>query len=279
MAASAGNGKLDDPLTLSSLGSERRIPHLETNTYIYQDGMRRSPLAQSDRYTKPLRSPTRLSVESLHQSIDRRLIDREIQLRESRGLGFIQDKLQDLDYEIERELGRSKVMEIEENVQRRQHVETRNRIRAIDETIDERTRAEHMKSLNSPARHSVQDGEGINHFSQGFSADMKKKRPKSRPKYEFLTDKYSKYNTKSPYAKSTFSHDVRSMENQAYTYQRTEARSRASSRGRPRSAHGKAEEEMDFLRKVLQLAELHAQRCPDLRIELSRIRRQFGQAD
>ncbi len=274
----------DDPLTLSSLTSERRIPHLETNSYIYQDGLRRPLQAQSDRYTRPLRSP-RLSVESLRESIDRKLVDRELELRESRGLATasLQGKLQDLDYEIERQLERSKVMEIEGNVQRRQQLDSRNRIRAIEETIEERTRAEHLKSAQSPARRTMHyDDALLEQMSNSVASENHKKRPKSRPKYEFLTDKYSKYNTKSPYAKSTFSHDVRSMENQAYTYQRSkasEARSRADSRTRPRSVHGRADEELDFLRKVLALAELHAQRCPDLRIELGRIRRQFGQTD
>ena len=271
----------DDPLTLSSLTSERRIPHLETNSYIYQDGLRRPLQAQSDRYARPLRSP-RLSVESLRESIDRKLVDRELELRDSRGLATasLQGKLQDLDYEIQRQMERSKVMEIEEKVQRRQHFESRDRIRAIDETIEERTRAEHIKSAQSPARRSLHYEDGLHdHLSNSVASENHKKRPKSRPKYEFLTDKYSKYNTKSPYAKSTFSHDVRSMENQAYTYQRSGEARRTGPRTRPRSVHGRADEELDFLRKVLALAELHAQRCPDLRIELSRIRRQFGQAD
>lgn len=276
----------DDPLTLSSLGSEKRIPHLETNSYIYQGAsLGYSPSLASDRYSRPLVSP-RLSHESLREAIDRRIVDKDLQYRSVREDDndpyTLEGKMQTLDSEIARQLERSRVRELEEKVARRQDAESRDRIRTIEQTIDERSRAESAKSLRSPARHSLPLEESTAAYE---SADVSRNRSKSTKrsgsKYEFINDKYSKFNTKSPYAKSTFSHDVRSMENKTYTFLRRSADPQPQSRpsSKAKSSRLRQEEELQFLRKVLALAEAHAKRCPDLRIELSRVRRQFGQAD
>ena len=276
----------DAPLTLSSLSSEKRIPHLETNAYIYQSSsLGLSPSLGSDRYSRPLVSP-KFSHESLKEAIDRRIVDKDLEYGGDRmeGEGTLQGRMQTLDMEIEQHLEHSRVREIEERVQRRQAAEAHDRIRTIEQTIDERSRAESLKSLHSPARRiavvPLDQSIGL-YSSEPRKRSKSAKRAKNDSKYEFINDKYSKFNTKSPYAKSTFSHDVRSMENKAYTYLRHSAdgQSRGSSKARQRTARGRGEDEVDFLRKVLMLAEAHAKRCPDLRIELNRVRREFGLAD
>lgn len=103
----------------------------------------------------------------------------------------------------------------------------------------------------------------------------------STPKYQHINNVYSKYNTKSPYAKSTFAHEVRAMENQKYTFASNV--SSTPSRERPkhkrRRSHKGAchirRESREFMSQLLKVVEGHTRCCGDLRSEVARLKRDY----
>lgn len=116
------------------------------------------------------------------------------------------------------------------------------------------------------------------------SAARCSKTPKVRsstPKYQHISNVYSKYNTKSPYAKSTFSHEVRSMENQKYTLtskaNSTPQRERCKNkrhRSHKAACHTRRESR-EFMSQLLKVVEGHSRCCGDLRSEVARLKRDY----
>ena len=116
------------------------------------------------------------------------------------------------------------------------------------------------------------------------SAVRSSKTPKVRsstPKYQHTSNVYSKYNTKSHYAKSTFSQEVRAIENQKYTSasKASSTPQRERSKHRRRRSHKASchvrRESQEFMSQLLKVVEGHTRCCWDLRSEVARLKRDY----
>lgn len=90
----------------------------------------------------------------------------------------------------------------------------------------------------------------------------------SAHKYEHMVDPYSKYNTKSPYARSTFATSIRSMDKQPYTFSE-------KSTSRRNSVTKKTTKKDRLIQKLVSIIEDHSQMSPQIKIRLDSLRNEF----
>ncbi|CAG9312141.1 unnamed protein product [Blepharisma stoltei] len=89
---------------------------------------------------------------------------------------------------------------------------------------------------------------------------------------------YSKYNTLSPYAKSTFSHDVRTMENKKYTYKQVQSpkpSSRKSSLSRESQYLENFPLEEKYIKGLIEIVKRHCKGCYSFKQEIIRYNRSY----
>lgn len=227
-----------------------RIVHLEDNRYLYGDVP--PGLLQN--------SPRQLADEVYLRKVQ----DREEQLLRS-SLAYSRSA-NSLDIESQRDYDAEELLRRRDDLMRQQdlrnslHLSTRDLVNRSTE-YDQRSsvpranpkalllKVNPVKSTDiTPKAHKTRKRPGSQHGKSRKSAIQENK-----------NSRFSKYNTKSPYNKPTFSYLVKTIDNQKYTYDTTK-KSRRSSVKR------------DFFADLIELAETHAELCPSFREKFLKLR-------
>eukprot|EP00359_Climacostomum_virens_P003662 CAMPEP_0204915540 /NCGR_PEP_ID=MMETSP1397-20131031/13514_1 /ASSEMBLY_ACC=CAM_ASM_000891 /TAXON_ID=49980 /ORGANISM="Climacostomum Climacostomum virens, Strain Stock W-24" /LENGTH=236 /DNA_ID=CAMNT_0052087617 /DNA_START=17 /DNA_END=724 /DNA_ORIENTATION=+ len=221
-----------------------RIAHLEDNHYLYGDVP--PNLHQG--------SPRQHAEESM----SRRIPPNEDQMLRT-SLAYSRSA-NSLDLQSQRDYEEEEYLRRQEEHMRRQ--DFRNALHLSTSDLENRiSEQERLRSMREADRRthllSITPVKSITPKTQ----KSKKRRTSQRAsrKSSQHDSRFSKYNTKSPYNKPTFSYLVKTIDNQKYTYESTK---------KPRRASVKR----DFFSDLLELAEAHAGQCANFREKFLKIK-------
>jgi len=220
----------------SSFSYNYRIPHLENNSYIYGE----APQFSSVNFSPIPKEHVRDSVEEQIKAKE------ELSPYKHSPEHFTRIEDQLFDQEIERRIAEKEQYWSQRSADLRESW-SKLRMQELDNQRPNSSRTLLKKS------------------NPGSARSLSKK----RTKYSHMNNIYSKYNTKSPYAKSTFAHDVRSMENKPYTY----SISKPTKTSHTKQTHRSPKSKDKFIKEVLKLLKSHSEKCPELKNQLAKIQR------
>ncbi|CAG9318611.1 unnamed protein product [Blepharisma stoltei] len=231
-----------------------RIAHLENNSYIYGEPIpfpsaNISPVEDYDQSLHENNSNEEKSENFVEQETeDNRVILQESPYQES------PNRFKDIESSIERQIVEK------EAYWSRKSAEIRETWKQLQLNNIER-------SQSPPARRPLSNrntSPGSSKHIRPASTRNKSKSTVKKSKYEHINNKYSKINTKSPYCRSTFSQEVRVMENQPYTY----------SKKKVKKSNTKKNLEEEMLDRIIKVVEKHSKLCPHLKSEVDQIRKE-----
>mmetsp|Transcript_13066 Transcript_13066/g.13187 ORF Transcript_13066/g.13187 Transcript_13066/m.13187 type:complete len:231 (+) Transcript_13066:54-746(+) len=154
--------------------------------------------------------------------------------------------------------------------------------RNIDQQIEEKeTRLKKFSSTETSfSKSNYPDNPDFQSSRNNFRAEsqsdskqessLKLSRSNSSKKYDHMRNPYSKYNTISPYAKTTFAYRMRTIDNQPYTFSEEEP---VIKKNEKRVV--KTSQKNKVIKRLVGIIEDHAEICPQLKYKLDALREEF----